>query len=85
MAKNISVTLGQHFDGFIAHQVESGRYSSASRVIRAGLRALENTESTFSILRQMLNDVEESGIAEYSYEMITLAKHPPKTLLNEWM
>lgn len=68
MAKNTSMTLGEHFDGFIAHQVESGRYSSASEVIRAGLRALEDTESKLSILRQMLTDGEESGIAEYSYE-----------------
>lgn len=68
MAKNTSMTLGAHFDGFIAQQVESGRYSSASEVIRAGLRALEDTESKLSILRQMLTDGEESGIAEYSYD-----------------
>jgi antitoxin ParD1/3/4 len=66
--KNTSMTLGDHVDGFIAHQVESGRYSSASEVIRAGLRALEDTESKLSILRPMLNDGEESGIAKYSYD-----------------
>jgi antitoxin ParD1/3/4 len=32
------------------------------------LRALEDTESKLSILRQMLNDGEESGIAKYSYD-----------------
>ena len=68
MAKNTSMTLGEHFDDFIAHQVESGRYSSASEVIRAGLRALEDSESKLSALRQMLTDGEESGIAEYSYD-----------------
>jgi antitoxin ParD1/3/4 len=62
------MTLCEHVDGFIAHQVESGRYSSASEVIRAGLRALEDTEGKLSILRQMLNDGEESGIAKYSYD-----------------
>ncbi|MFT7224149.1 MAG: antitoxin ParD1/3/4 [Cellvibrionaceae bacterium] len=56
MAKNTSVTLGEHFDGFIAHQIESGRYNSASEVICAGLRALEDTESKLSVLRQMLTD-----------------------------
>ena len=68
MAKNTSITLGEHFDGFIAHQIESGRYGSASEVIRAGLRALEDTEHKLEVLRQMLTDGEESGTAEYSYE-----------------
>ena len=67
MAKNTSITLGEHFDGFITHQIESGRYGSASEVIRAGLRALEDTENKLEALRQMLTDGEESGIAEYSY------------------
>lgn len=68
MAKNTSMTLGEHFDGFIAHQVKSGRYNSASEVVRAGLRALEDAESKLAVLRQMLIDGEESGVAEYSYE-----------------
>jgi hypothetical protein len=37
MTKNTSMTLGDHFDAFIAHQIEIGRYSSASKVVRAGL------------------------------------------------
>lgn len=68
MAKNTSMTLGKHFDGFIAHQIESGRYSSVSEVIRAGLRALEDKESKLEILRQMLIDGENSGDAKYSYD-----------------
>jgi antitoxin ParD1/3/4 len=68
MAKNTSITLGEHFDGFIAHQIKSGRYGSASEVIRAGLRALEDKECKLDALRQMLTDGEESGIAEYSYD-----------------
>lgn len=68
MAKNTSMTLGDHFDGFIANQIESGRYSSASEVIRAGLRALEDSESKLSVLRQMLTDGEKSGTAEYNYD-----------------
>ena len=68
MAKNTSISLGEHFDGFIAHQLESGRYGSASEVVRAALRLLENSESKLDALRRMLNEGEQSGLIDYSYE-----------------
>jgi len=68
MAKNTSITLGDHFDGFITGQVKSGRFGSASEVIRAALRLLENTETRIETLRKMLNVGEQSGIADYDYE-----------------
>jgi antitoxin ParD1/3/4 len=68
MAKNTSISLGEHFDGFIASQIESGRYGSASEVVRAGLRILEDTESKLNTLRRMLAEGEQSGLADYNYE-----------------
>ena len=68
MAKNTSITLGEHFDGFIAGQVESGRFGSASEVIRAALRQFENTEAKLQTLRKALDEGEQSGIADYNYE-----------------
>ena len=70
MPKNTSITLGDHFDQFIAQQVASGRYGSASEVVRAGLRVLENNEGKIAILRQLLVDGENSGTVDYSYESI---------------
>ncbi|MEZ5494503.1 MAG: type II toxin-antitoxin system ParD family antitoxin [Pseudomonadales bacterium] len=67
MAKNTSISLGEHFDGFIAHQLESGRYGSASEVVRAALRLLENSESKLDVLRRMLNEGEQSGLTDYNY------------------
>jgi len=68
MAKNTSITLGDHFDGFITGQVKTGRFGSASEVIRAALRLLENTETRLDTLRQMLNEGEQSGVADYDYD-----------------
>lgn len=70
MAKNTSITLGDHFDDFVAKQIKSGRYGSASEVIRTGLRVLEDTETKLETLRELLDDGEKSGFADYSYEGI---------------
>ncbi|MEO5343064.1 MAG: type II toxin-antitoxin system ParD family antitoxin, partial [Gammaproteobacteria bacterium SHHR-1] len=51
MAKNTSVSLGDHFDQFIAAQLAKGRYSSTTEVVRAGLRLLENEEQKLETLR----------------------------------
>ncbi|WBA16715.1 type II toxin-antitoxin system ParD family antitoxin [Salinivibrio proteolyticus] len=68
MAKNTSITLGEHFDGFIASQIETGRYSSTSEVVRAALRLLENQETKLDTLRQLLVEGEQSGDAEYDLD-----------------
>ncbi|MBL0163931.1 MAG: type II toxin-antitoxin system ParD family antitoxin [Xanthomonadales bacterium] len=70
MAKNTSVSLGEHFEQFIGSQVSSGRYGSASEVVRAGLRLLETTESKLDVLRKALIAGERSGRAEYSYDSL---------------
>lgn len=67
MQKNTSITLGQHFDAFISEQLKSGRYSSTSEVVRAGLRLLEESETRLTTLRKLLKEGEESGFEDYSY------------------
>ncbi|ELI0377293.1 type II toxin-antitoxin system ParD family antitoxin [Vibrio cholerae] len=68
MPKNTSITLGEHFDGFITNQIQSGRYSSASEVIRSALRLLENQETKLQTLRQLLVEGEQSGDADYDLD-----------------
>ncbi|EGN74286.1 putative addiction module antidote protein [Idiomarina sp. A28L] len=70
MAKNTSVSLGEYFEGFIATQIASGRYGSASEVVRAGLRMLEDNESKLNTLRRMLAEGEQSGTADYNYDAL---------------
>jgi len=62
------MTLGDHFDGFITDQVDNGRYASASEVVRAGLRLLEDNEHKVATLRRLLEEGEKSGTAEYNFE-----------------
>ncbi len=61
MARNTSVTIGDHFTGFIAEQVQTGRYGSASDVVRAGLRLLEEHEAKVRALQDALIAGEQSG------------------------
>jgi antitoxin ParD1/3/4 len=68
MPRNTSVTIGNHFEAFIAEQLKEGRYGSVSEVVRAGLRLLEEHESRVRQLRAALIEGEESGFVEYSLQ-----------------
>ncbi|MCP4585912.1 type II toxin-antitoxin system ParD family antitoxin [Pseudoalteromonas sp. MEBiC 03485] len=60
--------MGDHFDSFIANQLQSGRYGSASEVIRAALRLLESQKTKMNTLRQLLIEGENSGVADYDLD-----------------
>lgn len=64
MATNTSISLDEHFTSFLAREVASGRYRSASEVVRAGLRLLEDQETQLAALRAALVAGEQSGAAE---------------------
>jgi antitoxin ParD1/3/4 len=61
MSRNTSITLGDHFASFISTQVKTGRYGSASDVVRAGLRLLEEHEVKVKTLQEALIAGEQSG------------------------
>lgn len=61
MSRNTSVILGGHFDHFIKKEIESGRYKSASEVIRSGLRILEAEKRKIELINDALVIGEKSG------------------------
>ncbi len=62
---NTSLTLGKHWESFIQQEIASGRYNSASEVVRSGLRLLEESEANSKLkqLRLALLEGENSGDA----------------------
>ena len=64
MSDQPSIILSEHFSGFLKQQVATGRYDSASDVVRAALRLLEAREAKLEALRSALIEGEESGPAE---------------------
>ncbi len=64
MGRNTSIILGNHFDQFIKSEIASGRYSSASEVIRSGLRILEEERKKVEMINEALVVGENSGPAK---------------------
>jgi antitoxin ParD1/3/4 len=61
MAKDTSVSLGDHFSEFVERQIAEGRYDSVADVVRAALRLLEEKEAALAALRAALIEGEQSG------------------------
>ena len=59
MAKTTSFVLGEHFEQMIAQQIHTGRYSSASEVVRDALRVFEQQQTAI----KRLNNATEEGYA----------------------
>ena len=56
----MNVSIGQRWEGFVESVVRSGRYGSASEVVREGLRLVEEREARLRALRETI----DASIAE---------------------
>jgi antitoxin ParD1/3/4 len=80
MRKTTSISLNDHFVAFINAQVKDGRYDSASDVVRAALRLLEDQESRLAVLRAALDEGEASGPATpFDIDAFLAEKRSPHT------
>lgn len=64
MKKNTSILLGDYFNNFINRQLQAGKFSSASEVIRAALRMFEHEEAKKAELIKELRKGEKSGFVK---------------------
>ena len=51
----MNVSIGERWEGFVESVIKSGRYNSASEVIREGLRLVEEREAKLQALRASLD------------------------------
>ena len=82
MAKNTSILLGDYFNNFINQQVKSGKYSSASEVVRTALRILEYEEYKKDELIKELKKGEKSGFIK-DFDRSTFLKNLHQEYLSE--
>ena len=68
----MKVSIGSRWEGFVENTVKSGRYGSASEVVREGLRLVEEREAKLQALRDTLNSSIAAG-GRFTDEDVTAA------------
>ncbi len=66
----MNVSVGKRWEEFIDALVKSGRYASATEVMREGLRLVEEREAKFNSLRETI----EASLAEGGENTIAEAR-----------
>lgn len=82
-----SYAIGDHFEQFIRRQIESGRYASASEVVRDALRLLEGRERLRQIeleeYREKIREGMESGPGIPADEVFARLEAKYQAMLNQ--
>ena len=81
-----SYSIGKHFEEFVEGLIESGRYSTASEVLRDGLRLIEEREerrkAKLEALRAEIQKGIDSGPAEEVGDMFERIKSEGRKRLS---
>jgi antitoxin ParD1/3/4 len=57
----MNISIGEHWEKFVEKSVEDGHYGSASEVVQAGLRLVEEREAKLAILRREIEEAIAKG------------------------
>lgn len=66
----MNVSVGERWEGFVEKVVKSGRYGSASEVVREGLRLVEERETKLKALRETIDASIARGGSQSSEEVM---------------
>ncbi len=72
-----SLSLGEHWEVFIKNEISSGRYGSASEVVRDALRSMEERKSKLDALRaHLMQGAEQANSGQFvdDFSMDSLIK-----------
>lgn len=76
MSRTTSFNLDDHYAAFIDDEVSTGRYRSASDVVRSALRLLEDRETQLRALREAIIEGENSGPSmPFDFDTFLTEKH----------
>ena len=64
VSKATSMILGDHFEQMIAQQVQTGRYGTASEVVRDALRLFEERQTTIKRMNEAIEEGYASGFID---------------------
>ncbi len=67
-----SLSLGEHWEVFIKNEITSGRYGSASEVVRDALRHMEERNSKLEALRRHLAEGERQAMNENFIQVFSM-------------
>ena len=76
----MNVSIGERWEGYVEALLKTGRYASASEVIREGLRLVEEREAKLAALRETIDAV----IAEYKWYSLEEVEAQLEADLESW-
>lgn len=76
----MDISIGEHWEGFVADVVKDGRFGSANDVVDEGLRLLQEREAKQQALRETLEASIARGGSHTSEDVMAHVK----TVINNW-